>query len=393
MKTFLLTTAAAAALLTPALACAADAPNFSGVLAAGVSANDNIFATNFGEISDTVFTLNGGLNLSRHSAAGDLSAYARIDLAHYADHSDENADDYAIGADGSLNLASGQVSAGASHVLTTESRKARVARRDTVKRTEYVVDEAHAAFVATVETVRLTGRLSYSSSDYDNGRVRGTGALALQDDRDRTTQTQSLRADFKADQAMSFFGKVQHVGIDYDLAPPASRHNRDSDTVSVTGGVTFNATADLTGEIEAGWAKRTFDDAAFADVSDLSLSANLDWTAAKGTDVTFNASRSLEEEVLTGSSIYVATVVGVAISHHVGARWALGGYASREWDDHKGINRKDDVSAFGVSAAFQVSDRVEAKLAYDFTTEDSSGARRGPGYDNGVVSAGLKAKF
>nr|QQZ50344.1 outer membrane beta-barrel protein [Phenylobacterium glaciei] len=123
---------------------------------------------------------------------------------------------------------------------------------------------------------------------------------------------------------MSFFVKAQHTGVDYDLAPPAARHNRDSDTASVTGGVTFNATADLTGEIEAGWSKRTFDDTAFADVSDLALSANLDWTPAKGTDVTFNASRSLEEEVLTGSSIYVATVIGIEITHHVSDRWALG---------------------------------------------------------------------
>ncbi len=393
MKTFLLTTATAVVLLTPALACAADAPKISGTLAVGANANDNIFATNFGKVSDTVFTLNGDLNLTRHSEVGDLSAYARIDLAHYADHSDENADDYSVGADGALNLASGKVSAGASHVLATESRRARVARRDTVKRTEYVVDEAHAAFVASIEAVRLTGKLSYSSSDYDNGRVRGTGAFALQDDRDRTTLIQSLRADFKADQAVSFFVKAQHVGIDYDLAPPASRHNRDSDTASVTGGVTFNATADLTGEIEAGWTKRTFDDAAFADVSDLALSANLDWTPAQGTDVAFNASRSLAEEVLTGSSIYVATVIGIEITHHASDRWALGGYVSRERDDHKGIDRKDDVTAFGASAAFRVSDRVEAKLAYDFTTEDSSGAQRSPGYDNGVVSVGLKASF
>lgn len=393
MKKLCFAAAAAACFLAPGLALAGE-PGVSGQIQVAASGNDNIFASNGGEVSDTVYELSGGVTLKGESEAGFIKAFGTFDLEHYNDVDDENAEDFSLGLKAGTNFAGGKLTAGASHALNTEARTDRMARRDTRERTEFTVDSADVGFsVGLGGSVELSGSADISAFDYEDGVTRIGGFAVDQDRRDRTVTSQSLRLDWSMQDGVGMFVAVGHGDTDYDLRPPASPHNRDSSGVSVTAGLSFEIDSTLSGEIGAGWSGRSFDQAGFDDASTFVVDADLTWTPDKETTVTFAASRSFEETTVLGSPIYVATAVGVTLNRSLTERLDLSLSLSHEWDDHEQVDREDTATTFDIGLTAGLTEHVAAGVSYSYASEDSDGLFASPGYDVGVVSGFLKLTF
>lgn len=364
-----------------------------GSVGASLGTTSNVLAAAANEQSDTVYGAAGKVTLATKSDAGSLSLFGSFDLTHYADNDDENADDYAFGANGSLKIAGGDLFAGASHALTTEDRHKVTARRDTKSPTESTVDSVNFGINTRVGGMGLTARADYVTNDFEDARRRVTNAVVDQDFRDRGTWTETLRLTGSPDADVSWFGEVVATQIDYDLVPPAVLHNRDSKTVIVGGGVTFNMTDELTGEIKADWGSRSFDNPAWDDETGVLFSGELTWTPSKDTTVVLSAARTWEETTVSFSPFYEATAVGVRVTHSYTPDFKVGAYVSEEWDDHRNRDREDTTGAAGVSAAWKVAPNAEFTAAYDFSTQDSSGIHQIPGYDDGRFTVGFKVGF
>lgn len=397
MRSILFCQASAGLLLAVALgageAQAKDQGPLSASASLSVTADDNIFAANAAKVSDAIWEFDGSAKLTQEGEAGSIDLYGDVSLQRYADISDENADDFTVGLDAKLKFDGASLSAGASHALNTEDRKDRNARRDTRERTEFNLDTVYASGILKLDGVKLSAKISSVTRDFDNGRSRATGAVILQDDRDRTTLDQSLRADFNVDQAVSVFLKAEATQLDYDLAPPASRHARSSEGFTLSTGVTFNDIPNLTGDIQGGWTRRTYDDAALKDVNDFTVSADVTWTPTAGDSLEFTASRLLEETVLRDSPGYIASTIGLTLNHKVNDTWSVNLSASREMDDHKQIDRTDNITSLGAGVSASLPGNALANLTYTWSQEDSSGVRQGPGYDSGVIAASLSTSF
>ena len=374
-------------------ALAAEAKPLTASATLSVTADDNILASRAGQISDAIWEFDGSAKLTGEGEAGSIDLYGDVSLQRYADTSDENADDFTVGLDAKLRFDGANLTAGVSHALNTEDRKDRNARRDTRERTEFNLDTVYASGVLKLDGVKLSAKVSSATRDFDNGRSRTTGAVILQDDRDRTTLDQSLRADFNVDQAVAVFFKAEATQLDYDLVPPASRHARSSEGFTLSTGVTFNEIPSLTGDIQGGWTRRTYDDAALKDVNDFTVSADVTWTPTAGDSLEFSVSRQLEETVLRDSPGYVASTVSLTLNHKVSDLWSVNLSASREMDDHKQIDRTDNITTLAAGASVNLPGNAQANLSYTWSQEDSSGMRQGPGYDSGVITASLSTSF
>lgn len=381
------------ALASAPLAVHAQDWKVDGSLGASVGTTSNVLAAPSNETSDTVYGGSGKVTLSTESDAGSFSVHGGFDLTRHADAEDENADDYAFGAEGSLKFEGGDLFAGADHALTTEDRRKVTARRDTRSRTESTTDSFDAGFNARLGGVGLMARADYVTNDFEDARHRITNAVVDQDFRDRGTWTETVRVTGSPDADVSMFAEVVFTQVDYDLKPPASIHNRDSEGYTASVGATFDITDRLSGEVSVGWAGRSFDEPAFDDASAVVVDADLTWSVTGDTTITLAAARGFEETTAALSPIFVATAVGASITHNYSPDFKVKAYIGQEWDDHENRDRKDTTGAAGVSAAWLVSANAELTAAYDFSTQDSDGVHAIPGYDDGRWTVGFKVGF
>jgi hypothetical protein len=364
-----------------------------GSLGASLGTTSNVLAAPSNEMSDTVYGGSGKLTVSTDSDAGSFSMFGSFDLTHYADAEDENADDYAFGADGAVKFAGGSLFAGASHALSTEDRRKVTARRDTRSPTESTVDSFDVGFTTRLGGLGFSARADYVTSDFEDARHRITNAVIDQDFRDRGTWTETFRVTGSPDADVSLFAEVAFTQVDYDQAPPASLHNRDSEGYTASVGATFDITDHLSGEVSVGWSGRSFDEPAFDDASDVVVDADLTWTPTADTSIELTAARSFQESTTPLSPIYVATSVGASISHDYTPDFRVAAYVGQEWDDHEDRDRQDTTGSAGVSAAYSVAPNAELSVAYDFSTQDSDGVHAIPGYDDGRWTVGFKIGF
>ena len=283
--------------------------------------------------------------------------------------------------------------AGANHSLNTEDRRKVTARRDTHRPTESANDSFDFGFKTGVGGIGFSARADYVTRDFEDARHRITNAIVDQDFRDRGTWTETLRVTGSPDADVSMFAQVAFTQVDYDLAPPASIHNRDSEGYTASIGATFDITDQLSGDISAGWSGRSFDEPTFDDVSAVVVNADLTWTVSSNTTITLAAARGFEETTVTNSPIYVATAAGASIVHKVTPDFKVKAYVGEEWDDHENRDRKDTTGSAGASVAWALAPNLEIQAAYDFSTQDSDGAHAIPGYDDGRWTVGFKVGF
>ncbi|WP_304167917.1 outer membrane beta-barrel protein [Phenylobacterium aquaticum] len=391
MRAYLFSAAMSLAAILPLAAHAADQDWKVSVSAtASAQTNDNIFAVATKQTSDTVLGFSPRVDLSHELENAKISAYLDGDFSRYSSNSTEDTADYGFGAAYHAKANGLTVDADASHALNTESRRAKNARRDATKRTEFKVDTYGGALGTDVAGGTLSGGLRYTNLNYQNVRSK-TGAVILQDDRDHTVMDEHVAYSWGSNTSYSL--SADFTQLNYDLTAPVARHNRDSKGYTLSAGVSQTFSKTVNGSASIGYTTRSFDEVKFSDVTDVSLSANLNWTPDSDTQVGLSASRSLQETVVPNSPVYIASSVGANLSRQVTDKVGVAAYVSYEWDDHQGVDRSDNVTGLGLSTSIAITKGLAVSVAYDYSKEDSSGAVKSAGYDNNLFSARLTAKF
>lgn len=392
MRNLILAGALGLAGVAPQAASAAESDWTFGVSAsAQVQSNDNVFATASAAKSDTVTTFSPRMDVARKFDGGALSAYVKANFEKYADASSEDANDWGVGGAYKASTDNLGLTLGASHDRTTESRRVKNARRDSTKRTSYDQNGFYGDLDAKVLGGKLGLGISYTGFDYQNGISRKTGAPILQDDRDHHVWDETVS--YKWDEAGAWSVKAAFKQVEYDLTKPAAPHNRDSKGMSLGLAYAQSYSKSLSVNAALSYSSRRFDEPGFNDVDDFEGSAAINWTVNDQTQISFTADRSFQETVAPNSPLYISTTVGASGSYQATPAVSLSAYVNYSWDGHLQIDRDDNVTSAGVSAAWQVAKAASVTLAYDFSREDSSGKQKSAGYDNGVVSLGLSAKF
>jgi hypothetical protein len=149
------------------------------------------------------------------------------------------------------------------------------------------------------------------------------GTTASNEDRNYDQYGVKLRGGYELSPGVTPFVEVAIDTRKHDLATDSSGYQRNSKGVSAQLGSTFELSRLLTGEIAAGYARRTYDDPRLEKLGGLIGNASLIWTANALTTVKFTAASSIEETSIAGVSGVFSRDVGVQVDHSF-RRWLIG---------------------------------------------------------------------
>ena len=260
------------------------------------------------------------------------------------------------------------------------------------RRIGYDYTALNAQLSHTFNRLRLSGRADYQIYGYENGRTAG-GALVFEKDQNRKVATFTGRAEYALSPDTAIFVAGVYNDRQYDLNPPLVLYTRNSTGYDVGGGVNFDFSHLLRGEIQVGYLNQTFKSPLFRPISGLSAKGQLEWFPTQLTTVTATALRTVGDSGIINSAGYVTTVGGVQVDHELLRNVILTGNASVGHDQYYGVSRNDDHWGVGASANWLVTRRLGLTLAYGHSNQRSSGAQKGPSFSDNRASLSAVVQF
>lgn len=352
--------------------------------------NDNIFATEDNKVADGVFHTTPEVNVTSNWSRHALNAYARTIFNQYAQNSNQNTTDYAVGANGQLDvLRSLGVFGGASFGHLTEPRtNAGSEGQDFPVRFEQT--GAYLAAAKTFNRLKLSARGDWTNYNYLN-----TTGNFPQNDRDRDQWLATLRADYAVSPDTAVFVEVAGNWREYRLgASPIENGvavypnfvNRDSDGVTALVGANFDLAALVRGEIGLGYIEQSFKDSALDDYSGFGARGQVEWFPTQLTTVTLTGSRSVEDASMAGASTYLSSNVGLKVDYELLRNVIVSANGSYGDDNYRGIDRKDKRYGAGVGASYFMNRNVGLNLAYNFYKKEADGADPSVAFGNATIN-------
>jgi hypothetical protein len=359
----------------------------------GVEYNDNIYAEDTGQKSDTIWTVNPEVDLQSNWNRNYLGGFVRSATREYSRFGSEDTTDYQVGGQGRLDVAGGgALSAGGDTGELTEPRTSPSTSHGATHPVRYQQSDGFFNAVGVFNRIRLTGRIDLADLDYHNG-VDAQGHSVLEDDRDHTDYTYAGKAEYAVspDTAVYLFGAYNDH--QYRLQPPAAALDRNSHGEQVAGGANFDITKQIRGDIQLGWMQQQFSQAGFRAYSGFSALGNVEWFPSDLTTVTFTGSRAVADSAALGSAIFVASAGAAQVDHELLRNLILTGKVGYEEDAYQGVSRVDHLTNGYVGARYLMNRNVGLTVGYTYIKNDSNGAARGPEYSVNRIMASLNLRF
>lgn len=362
-------------------------------VSADATYDDNIYATQNGAISDTIFHVAPQLvvksNWDRHEL--DLTAHGLFN--EYATHSTEDTTDYGVAANGRLDmLRSSNLFAGGSFDRETEPRTSPDSPAAAATPVQYDLGQANFGGVWELSRLRLKGQVSYSDYDYFNTTTT-SGAFLLQKDRNYDEWQENGRADYALSPELSLYATGTVNQIQYVLKPPVAQFNRDSNGYDIAAGASFDVTRLIRGEAEFGYMQQDYAYTAFKSTPGFYYKLGVDWFPTQLTTVNVTGARTIGEAVDIAASGYIGTTIALQIDHELLRNVILTAQGSFVQDDYQQADRTDKIGTAGVAATYLLNQHMGLRLAYAFDKLDSSGAQKIASFDDNRLTASVTFQY
>lgn len=361
-----------------------------------VEANDNIYASEILEQSDTILRLAPSLSLVSNWNRHSLQAYARGAFTRYSDFDTEDADDYEVGANGRLDIqrffeATGQ----ASFAQISEPRIAQNTPDTSAEPIEYTLGHLNLGTQKTFNRVRVSANLDWSSYDYDDGRTIGTALIPStvidQDERDREVVSFTVRGDYAVSPDTAIFLQVSANNRSYEIDSTPTTAARNSDGYEILAGADFEVSNLISGDAAIGYVSQDFEDVRFKDIGSFGARMRLEWFPTQLTTVTGAVSRVVEDSVVPGAGGFLSTNLSAQVDHELRRNVIVTGQVAYGVDDFRGVDRTDDRWLGAISGTYLLNRYVGIGLSYSYLDQQSEGADRGRGFT--VQKAALSIVF
>ena len=361
----------------------------------GLTSTNNVFASNNNEQSDIIgrvgANVSGTTDWSVHALGFDASAFRN----EYADLSDESTNELFGRLRGRLD------------VTRAFSLGASVFAEDRAEpRTSFVNDFGVDAPIeytrtgATVEANYQSDRFRWNNSlgmteyNYEDGTAQLSGLPIDQDYRDHSSLEGRSRLSYAVSPNLAVFGQGTFSDSEYDNLQVIGGlpRSRNSQGYTVSGGVDFELTALLRGDIAVGYLNEEKDDDFFSDVSGLSLDGNMQWFPTRLTTVNFAAGRRVVDVGAFDSPSAVETRFSAGVDHELRRNVILSGYAGVSNYEYEEVDRQDDNLELGATATYKMNKRVHWDAFVRNRERDTSGAGvfGDPSYGETLFGLGLK---
>lgn len=342
--------------------------------------NDNVYATANAKVDDTIVRVRPALVLDSNWNRHFLEAYARASINRYADRTTENSTDWAVGANGRLDVRRTDVIfGGAEASRLTEPRTAAGSSLFELKPVRYDYEQANLSYAHTFNRLKLSGRGDWQHYNFDD-TPSAFGGVVDEDNRDRTLTFLTGRADYAVSPDTALFLQGSVNDRSYRKGGTFLTPARDSNGYEILSGANFDITNLIRGEIGVGYLNQDFDSPAYQDIKGFGARAKVDWFVTPLTTVTVSADRSVMDSALIGSGGFLETNAKVSVDHEMLPNLILTANLGFSHDDYNGIERVDNRRQFGASATWLLNRRVGLNFAFDNLHQSSKGFAAGPDF-------------
>ena len=366
-------------------------------ITASVESNDNIYAAETGEQSDTIFRIAPGVAIASDWSRNRIAGFARVNTDGYASHNSEQTTDYAVGLEGRLDADSRLgFAAGGSYERDTEPRGSSASPTGALHPIRYNRGAAYLEATKEFNRLRLTGKLDFADWDYDNGNctvsVFCPSGVVVQTDRSHNFISGAARGEYAVSPDTSLVGNIS-VGKSNYRNQQVGEIARDATVVDATVGANFDINHLIRGEVRVGYITQSFDAASLKDISGLSVNGKVEYFVTQLTTVTFTGFRGVNDAGLFNVGGYTTTSVGAQIDHELMRSVVLSAAANYGKDEYEGYDRNDDHTSFQAGLSYFVNRNIRLNVSYNFTKQDSSGVFKAQSYEINRFIASVGYRF
>jgi len=339
-------------------------------LRGSIGFDDNVFAQQMNEVDDTYFELSPELLLQSNWSRHELILQLTNENVWYDTQGSEDYSDWTIGGEGRVDVSyATSIHGRAVYSNLTERRGDSNVLGNAAEPTEYDRFDGYGEIRHTFNRLGLAFGAGLSDFDYDDVPAIGGGTID-NDNRDRQVTLYQGEVNYAVSPDTFAFVRGTWNDRDYDQQPPAVALNRDSDGYEVVGGLRFDVTRLIDGEVYAGYLEQDYD--ALGDIDAFSYGASLDYYITQLTTLTFEADRAVEETNQAAASGYLASSIGGGIRHELMRNVILNASANFQNNDYEGSIRDEDIWIAELGAEYFLNRNVSLEVGYNFSTREST---------------------
>jgi hypothetical protein len=207
--------------------------------------------------------------------------------------------------------------------------------------------------------------------------------------RDRWEYMPSIRLGYEIQSEYEAFVKFSYKQADYDtwtyangVPTPGTAYNRNSTGYNVLGGLAFDLTDLITGDMSIGYLQRTYTDTQLSEISGVNGFVNLKWRPTALTTVVGRVSRDINETTQNGVSGVLATGASLGVEHELMRNVILSAGGNYSNLDYQGFvpstitadntNRIDNIYGGTVGAKYLLNRNFSTNLAYTYANRDTN---------------------
>jgi hypothetical protein len=361
---------------------------------ASVGYDTNVFAVQHGAVGDAIFTVTPEVDIASTWSRNALDAYVRASQDVYARYATEDVTEYGAGVSGkyefgTAEVGEAQLTGGVDYGRYALPRSAANSGVQLSKNPiQYDYTALNAQLADTFNRLRLSVRADDQIYDYYNGQTPG-GALVFEQGLNHYDATFTAKAEYAVSPDTAVFVIGAYNQRTYQLGPPVVPFNSNSSGFNVGAGANFDITHLIRGEVQLGYMDQQYVSPAFPAIRGLSAKAQLEWFPTQLTTVTATALRGIGDSGIIHSAGFLNTTGALQVDHELLRNVILSANVAGTENQYSGISRTDTIWSAGASADWLLTRWFGTTLAYTFADQHSSGAERGPSFDDNRVTLSL----
>jgi hypothetical protein len=333
--------------------------------------SSNVLATATAEESATAFGFKPTFLVSSDWARHGLGGILQIDHVENPDVSSESFTDVKLGLNGQLDLA--ERSTVMFRVLTediTEDRTAFSTIAGALEPNEYTRSGGGVGLQHESRKWQIETGVDLFSFDHDDAELPGD-LFQDQDLRDRDELEGRVRLAYAMSSSWAAYAEARRLEADFDPPNIFNAFNRDYEGSIVSLGSDFEFGDSLRGDIGIGFMSYTYNDPSYADIEDVSVSANVQWALADKTTIETAVSRDIIDPGIAADIAAVETGVNVRLAHGLSSKVFLVGGAGFNTYEFENIDRTDDRVDVLVGANWKLNKNLWLESNYEIRDSSS----------------------
>lgn len=330
--------------------------------------DDNISRSNENGRGDGSFIIAPTVAARSNWSSHQLNADAFYRSTHYFKRTEQDHDEYGANASGRLDvMRTTRVNGNLGYARLAERRGTPGDLFISNRLIRYDTFNARGQLSHQFNRIGVTAGAGTAGYRYDNTETQGV--VIDQQFRNRDINTANGRIEYQYSALTNIFVSASYNDTNYSRARPT--FNRSSQGFNLLGGVRFELSRLLSGQIGVGYIRQNFVDNRFSDFSGANYDLSISYRPTTLTSFSLNAGRSLTDSALFQVVGVLTHDINVGVEHELLRNVLLQGSAGYSHYTYRGISRNDNRYNFGLGARYRMNRLISIVLSGDHVTQDS----------------------